>query len=84
MSIRVKKLRKICVATEAAGKGINLQFCHLIIYYDIPWNPARLEQRMGRIHRIGQKRDVYIFNYVDLAEILREAAYNPHRLEEYL
>lgn len=123
---------QICVATEAAGEGINLQFCHLMINYDIPWNPARLEQRMGRIHRIGQKRDVYIFNFVaeksidgkpiiegkvlkqllsklekmkdalgadrvydvvgeilslnkvDLAEILREAAYNPHRLEEYL
>ena len=55
---------QICVATEAAGEGINLQFCHLIINYDIPWNPARLEQRMGRIHRIGQKRDVYIFNFV--------------------
>jgi len=38
---------QICVATEAAGEGINLQFCHLIINYDIPWNPARLEQRMG-------------------------------------
>jgi SNF2 family DNA or RNA helicase len=123
---------QICVATEAAGEGINLQFCHLVINYDIPWNPARLEQRMGRVHRIGQKRDVYIFNFVaeesvdgkpiiegkilkrllekldrmrsvlgegrvydvigeilsinnvDLAEILREAAYNPSRLEEYL
>lgn len=123
---------QICIATEAAGEGINLQFCHLVINYDIPWNPARLEQRMGRVHRIGQKRDVYIFNFVadesingkpivegkvlrrllekmekmrealgedrvydvigeilsinkvDLSEILREAAYNPHRLEEYL
>ncbi len=123
---------QICVATEAAGEGINLQFCHLIINYDIPWNPARLEQRMGRIHRIGQKRDVYVFNFVaeeavngkpviegkvlrklldklermrqalgrdrvydvigeiltlnkvDLPEILREAATNPHRLEDYL
>ncbi|MCX7832015.1 MAG: helicase-related protein, partial [Actinobacteria bacterium] len=123
---------QICIATEAAGEGINLQFCHLVINYDIPWNPARLEQRMGRVHRIGQKRDVYVFNFVaeesingkpiiegkvlkkllekiekmkealgaervydvigeilslnkvDLSEILREAAYNPHRLEEYL
>ncbi len=123
---------QICVATEAAGEGINLQFCHLVINYDIPWNPARLEQRMGRVHRIGQKKDVYIFNFVaeesydgrpviegkvlkklleklekmrsalgeervydvigevlslnnvDLAEILRDAAYNPGRLEEYL
>ena len=55
---------QICVATEAAGEGINLQFCHLMINYDLPWNPARIEQRMGRIHRIGQDRDVYIFNFV--------------------
>ena len=48
---------QICVATEAAGEGINLQFCHLMINYDLPWNPTRLEQRLGRIHRIGQKRD---------------------------
>ncbi|HQU50963.1 MAG TPA: helicase-related protein, partial [Casimicrobiaceae bacterium] len=42
------------VATDAAGEGINLQFCWLMVNYDIPWNPARLEQRMGRIHRYGQ------------------------------
>lgn len=122
--------KQICIATEAAGEGINLQFCHLMINYDIPWNPNRLEQRMGRIHRIGQRQDVYIFNFVaeqsvdgepivegkilarlllkleemrsalgsrvfdvvgqllrlnevDLEEILREATYNPRRLEEY-
>ena len=56
--------RQICIATEAAGEGINLQFCRLMINYDIPWNPNRLEQRMGRIHRIGQLYDVYIFNFV--------------------
>jgi superfamily II DNA or RNA helicase len=55
---------QICVATEAAGEGINLQFCHLMINYDLPWNPNRLEQRMGRIHRIGQDKDVYVFNFV--------------------
>ncbi len=55
---------QICLATEAAGEGINLQFCHLLLNYDMPWNPVRLEQRMGRIHRIGQKLDVYIFNFV--------------------
>lgn len=55
---------QILVATEAAGEGINLQFCHLMVNYDIPWNPNRLEQRMGRIHRIGQTRDVHIFNLV--------------------
>jgi SNF2 family DNA or RNA helicase len=55
---------QIMVATEAAGEGINLQFCHLMINYDIPWNPNRLEQRMGRIHRYGQQKDVYVFNLV--------------------
>ncbi|AXA37025.1 helicase (Snf2/Rad54 family) [Candidatus Sumerlaea chitinivorans] len=122
---------QICVATEAAGEGINLQFCHLMINYDMPWNPTRLEQRLGRIHRIGQLRDVYVFNFVatssergepivegrilsrllekldqmnealegrvfdvigevlslndvNLPEMLREAAYDPRRLDEYL
>ena len=61
---------QVMVATEAAGEGINLQFCHLMINYDIPWNPNRLEQRMGRLHRYGQQKDVYIFNFV--AEDTRE------------
>jgi superfamily II DNA or RNA helicase len=53
------------VATDAAGEGINLQVCWLMVNYDIPWNPARLEQRMGRIHRYGQKHDsVYIINLI--------------------
>src|SRR6266699_3690018 len=53
------------VATDAAGEGINLQVCWLMVNYDIPWNPARLEQRMGRIHRYGQKHDkVYILNLI--------------------
>ena len=52
------------VATDAAGEGINLQFCAFMANYDIPWNPARLEQRMGRIHRYGQARDVRIVNLV--------------------
>ena len=53
------------VATDAAGEGINLQFCWLMVNYDIPWNPARLEQRMGRIHRYGQLHDpVVILNLV--------------------
>lgn len=55
---------QVLVATEAAGEGINLQFCWLMINYDIPWNPVRLEQRMGRIHRYGQERDCIIFNFV--------------------
>jgi superfamily II DNA or RNA helicase len=122
---------QICVATEAAGEGINLQFCHLMINYDLPWNPTRLEQRLGRIHRIGQERDCYVFNFVatesedghpviegrilqrllekleqmkealadrvydvlgevlslndiNLLEMLRQAAYDPRRLDEYI
>lgn len=65
-----KNETEIMVATEAAGEGINLQFCNLMINYDIPWNPNRLEQRMGRIHRYGQQREVYVFNLV--AEDTRE------------
>jgi superfamily II DNA or RNA helicase len=122
---------QICVATEAAGEGINLQFCHLIINYDMPWNPTRLEQRLGRIHRIGQRDECYAFNFVateseggdsivegrilervlykletmkaslagrvfdvigevlslndiNLPDMLREAAVDPGRLEDYL
>ena len=52
------------VATDAAGEGINLQFCRLMVNYDVPWNPARLEQRMGRIHRYRQRHDVHIVNLV--------------------
>ena len=59
-----KNETQILVATEAAGEGINLQFCHLMINYDIPWNPNRIEQRMGRIHRYGQQKEVYVFNLV--------------------
>ena len=55
---------QVLVATEAAGEGINLQCCHILFNYDIPWNPNRLEQRMGRIHRYGQKSDCLIFNFV--------------------
>lgn len=126
-----RTIRQICVATEAAGEGINLQFCRLMINYDLPWNPTRLEQRLGRIHRIGQDRDVHAFNFVasfsedgqeiiegrilerllekleqmravladrvfdvigevlslndvNLPEMLREAAHDPRRLNEYL
>ncbi|MBC7217152.1 MAG: DEAD/DEAH box helicase family protein, partial [Candidatus Caldatribacterium sp.] len=53
---------QVMVATDAAGEGINLQFCRLMVNYDLPWNPNRLEQRMGRIHRYGQQRDCFIFN----------------------
>ena len=55
---------QVLVATDAAGEGINLQKCNLMVNYDIPWNPNRLEQRMGRIHRYGQNRATYTFNLV--------------------
>ena len=55
---------QVLVATEAAGEGINLQCCNILFNYDIPWNPNRLEQRMGRIHRYGQLKDCLIFNFV--------------------
>lgn len=55
---------RILVATDAAGEGINLQFCWLLVNYDIPWNPARLEQRMGRVHRYKQEHDVLLLNLV--------------------
>jgi SNF2 family DNA or RNA helicase len=57
--------KQILIATDAAGEGINLQkTCHLLINWDIPWNPNRLEQRMGRVHRYGQAHDVLVFNLV--------------------
>jgi superfamily II DNA or RNA helicase len=65
-----KDRTQLLIATEAAGEGINLQFCHLMINYDLPWNPNRLEQRMGRIHRYGQTREVFVYNLV--AEDTRE------------
>lgn len=58
---------QVLVATEAAGEGINLQFCWLMVNFDIPWNPVRLEQRMGRIHRYGQEKDCLILNFVSTA-----------------
>ena len=63
-AFRRKNGARYLIATDAAGEGINLQFCRLMVNYDIPWNPARLEQRMGRIHRYGQKFEVRIVNLV--------------------
>lgn len=55
----------IMIATEAAAEGVNLQFCSLVINYDLPWNPQRIEQRIGRCHRYGQKHDVVVINFVN-------------------
>jgi SNF2 family DNA or RNA helicase len=52
----------ILLSTESGGEGRNLQFCNTLINFDLPWNPMRIEQRIGRLHRIGQSRDVFIFN----------------------
>lgn len=53
----------IMISTEAGGEGQNFQFCHNVVNYDLPWNPMRVEQRVGRVHRIGQEHDVYIHNF---------------------
>jgi ERCC4-related helicase len=57
----------IMIATEAAAEGINLQFCNLVVNYDLPWNPQRIEQRIGRCHRYGQKFDVVVVNFLNRA-----------------
>lgn len=62
-----KERGKVMIATEAGAEGINLQFCSLVINYDLPWNPQRIEQRIGRCHRYGQKFDVVVVNFVDLS-----------------
>ena len=53
---------QVLLSTEAAGEGRNLQFCRVMVNFDIPWNPMRIEQRVGRIHRVGQTREVRIYN----------------------
>jgi len=56
---------EVMVATEAAAEGINLQFCSLVVNYDLPWNPQRIEQRIGRCHRYGQQHDVVVLNFLN-------------------
>ncbi|MEW5803211.1 MAG: SNF2-related protein [bacterium] len=60
-----RETAKIMIATEAAAEGINLQFCSLVVNYDLPWNPQRIEQRIGRCHRYGQKHDVVVVNFLN-------------------
>ncbi|UVT16032.1 MAG: DEAD/DEAH box helicase family protein [Nitrospira sp.] len=60
-----KEQGRIMIATEAGAEGINLQFCSLVVNYDLPWNPQRIEQRIGRCHRYGQKHDVVVVNFLN-------------------
>ncbi len=60
-----KDTAQIMIATEAAAEGINLQFCSMVVNYDLPWNPQRIEQRIGRAHRYGQKHDVVVINFLN-------------------
>jgi hypothetical protein len=60
-----KNSAKIMIATEAAAEGVNIQFCSLVINYDLPWNPQRVEQRIGRCHRYGQQHDVVVINFLN-------------------
>ena len=69
---------EIMIATEAAAEGVNLQFCSLLINYDLPWNPQRVEQRIGRCHRYGQKFDVVVINFIN------ESNYADQRVLELL
>lgn len=71
-----KNNAEIMIATEAAGEGLNLQFCSLVINYDLPWNPQRIEQRIGRCHRYGQKFDVVVVNFVNIRNHADVRVYN--------
>lgn len=66
---------EIMIATEAGAEGVNLQFCSLVINYDLPWNPQRIEQRIGRCHRYGQKHDVVVINFVNRKNAADERVY---------
>lgn len=70
-----EKSAKILIATDSASEGVNLQFCSLLINYDLPWNPQRIEQRIGRVHRYGQKYDVVVVNFVDTNNLIDQRIY---------
>jgi adenine-specific DNA-methyltransferase len=71
---------RIMIATEAGAEGINLQFCSLVVNYDLPWNPQRIEQRIGRCHRYGQKHDVVVVNFLNRSNAADERVF--HLLSE--
>lgn len=66
---------EVMIATEAAAEGVNLQFCSLVINYDLPWNPQRIEQRIGRCHRYGQKHDVVVINFLNAENVADQRIY---------
>ena len=70
---------QILVSTESGGEGLNFQFCSHIVNFDLPWNPMRLEQRIGRVHRLGQSRDVHIFNLITKGTIEEYSMYLLHQ-----
>jgi superfamily II DNA or RNA helicase len=70
-----KTRTSIFIATEAGAKGLNLQFCNCLINYDLPWNPQRIEQRIGRVHRYGQLHDVIIVNFINLSNQAEQRVY---------
>lgn len=70
-----KERAEIMIATEAAAEGINLQFCSIVVNYDMPWNPQRIEQRIGRCHRYGQKYDVIVINFLNKRNAADERVY---------
>lgn len=63
---------RVMIATEAAAEGINLQFCSMLVNYDLPWNPQRIEQRIGRVHRFGQKHNVVVVNFSNKGNLAEE------------
>ena len=67
---------EIMIATEAGAEGLNMQFCSLIINYDLPWNPQRVEQRIGRCHRYGQKHDVVVINFVNKKNVADQRVFD--------
>lgn len=72
---RFRDEAKILIATEAAAEGVNLQFCNLVVNYDLPWNPQRIEQRIGRCHRYGQKFDVVVVNFLNKTNAADQRVY---------
>jgi hypothetical protein len=71
-----KTRTRVLVATESGAKGLNLQFCNCLVNFDLPWNPQRIEQRIGRVHRYGQLHDVVIVNFINLDNEGEERVYN--------